>query len=86
MKKGAIKMTVETVIQLINGVGFPIAACIAMGAYVMYTKKAEIKRTENADKKTEKTLGEVKAAIENNTTVIKMLVDILLKGEKNDDT
>lgn len=79
-------MTVETVIQLINGVGFPIAACIAMGAYVMYTKKAEIKRTEDANEKTEKTLGEVKAAIENNTTVIKMLVDILLKGEKNDDT
>lgn len=79
-------MTVETVIQLINGVGFPIAACIAMGAYVIYTKKAEIKRTEDADEKTEKTLGEVKAAIENNTTVIKMLVDILLKGEKNDDT
>ena len=79
-------MTVETVIQLINGVGFPIAACIAMGAYVMYTKKAEIKRTKDADEKTEKTLGEVKAAIENNTTVVKMLVDILLKGEKKDDT
>ena len=79
-------MTVETVIQLINGVGFPIAACIAMGAYVMYTKKAEIKRTEDADEKTGKTLGEVKAAIENNTTVVKMLVDILLKGEKKDDT
>lgn len=78
-------MTVDTVIQLINGVGFPIAACIAMGAYVMYTKKAEIKRTEDADEKTEKTLGEVKAAIENNTTVIKMLVDILLKGEGKDD-
>jgi len=78
-------MTVDTVIQLINGVGFPIAACIAMGAYVMYTKKAEIKRTEDADEKTEKTLGEVKAAIENNTTVIKMLVDILLKGESKDD-
>lgn len=79
-------MTVDTVIQLINGVGFPIAACIAMGAYVMYTKKAEIKRTEDADEKTEKTLGEVKAAIENNTTVIKMLADILLKGENKDDT
>lgn len=78
-------MTVDTVIQLINGVGFPIAACIAMGAYVMYTKKAEIKRTEDADEKTEKTLNEVKAAVENNTTVIKMLVDILLKGEDKDD-
>lgn len=75
-------MTVDTVIQLINGVGFPIAACIAMGAYVMYTKKAEIKRTEDADEKTERTLGEVKAAVENNTTVIKMLVDILLKREE----
>ena len=82
-KERGDKMSVDTVIQLINGVGFPIAACIAMGAYVMYTKKAEIKRTEDADEKTEKTLGEVKAAVENNTTVIKMLVDILLKkGEE----
>lgn len=79
-------MSMDAIIQLINGVGFPIAACIAMGAYVMYTKKAEIKRTEDADKKTEKTLGEVKAAVENNTTVIKMLVDILLKrDEKGED-
>lgn len=75
-------MTVDTVIQLINGVGFPIAACIAMGAYVMYAKKAEIKRTEDADANTEKTLGEVKSAIENNTTVIKMLIDIILKRDE----
>lgn len=75
-------MSMDAIIQLINGVGFPIAACIAMGAYVMYTKKAEIKRTEDANQKTEKTLGEVKAAVENNTTVIKLLVDILLKREE----
>lgn len=75
-------MSMDVIIQLINGVGFPIAACIAMGAYVVYTKKAEIKRTEDADQKTEKTLGEVKAAVENNTTVIKLLVDILLKREE----
>lgn len=75
-------MSMDAIIQLINGVGFPIAACIAMGAYVMYTKKAEIKRTEDADRKTEKTLGEVKAAVENNTTVIKLLVDFLLKKEE----
>lgn len=78
-------MTMDTVIQLINGVGFPIAACIAMGAYVMFSKKAEIKRAEDADAKTQNTLGEVKLAIENNTTVIKMLVDILLKGDDKDD-
>lgn len=79
-------MSMDAIIQLINGVGFPIAACIAMGAYVMYTKKAEIKRTEDADKKTEQTLGEVKAAVENNTTVIKMLVDTLLQcKEKGED-
>lgn len=75
-------MSMDAIIQLINGVGFPIAACIAMGAYVMYTKKAEVKRTEDADQKTEKTLREVKAAVENNTTVIKLLVDILLKREE----
>ena len=79
-------MSMDAIIQLINGVGFPIAACIAMGAYVMYTKKAEIKRTEDADANTEKTLGEVKSAIENNTTVVKMLVDILLKGDEKVDS
>ena len=78
-------MSMDAIIQLINGVGFPIAACIAMGAYVMYTKKAEIRRTEDADEKTEKTLGEVKAAVENNTTVIKMLVDILLKKGEDEE-
>lgn len=79
-------MSMDAIIQVINGVGFPIAACIAMGAYVMFTKKAEIKRTEDADKKTEQTLGEVKAAVENNTTVIKMLVDVLLQHkEKGED-
>lgn len=79
-------MSMDAIIQLINGVGFPIAACIAMGAYVMYTKKSEIKRTEDADKKTVQTLGEVKAAVENNTTVIKMLVNILLqRKEKGED-
>lgn len=78
-------MSMDAIIQLINGVGFPIAACIAMGAYVMYTKKAEIKRTEDANEKTEKTLGEVKAAVENNTTVIKMLVDILLKKGEDEE-
>lgn len=78
-------MSMDAIIQLINGVGFPIAACIAMGAYVMYTKKAETKRTEDADEKTEKTLGEVKAAVENNTTVIKMLVDILLKKGEDEE-
>lgn len=78
-------MSMDAIIQLINGVGFPIAACIAMGAYVMYAKKAEIKRTEDADANTQKTLGEVKSAIENNTTVVKMLVDILLKGDDKDD-
>ena len=75
-------MSIDAIIQLINGVGFPIAACIAMGAYVMYTKKAEVKRTEDADANTQKTLGEVKAAVENNTTVIELLIDILLKREE----
>lgn len=33
-------MDVNTVVQLINGVGFPIAACVAMGAFIVwYIKK-----------------------------------------------
>lgn len=33
-------MNVNDFIQIINGVGFPIAACIAMGAFIVwYIKK-----------------------------------------------
>ena len=33
-------MNVNDLIQIVNGVGFPIAACVAMGAFIVwYIKK-----------------------------------------------
>jgi hypothetical protein len=35
-----ILMNVNDFIQIVNGVGFPIAACVAMGAFIVwYIKK-----------------------------------------------
>ena len=36
-------MDVSTIIQLINGVGFPIFACIAMGAFIVWDRKTNRK-------------------------------------------
>lgn len=41
-------MTVNDAITLINGVGFPIFACIAMGIYIVWDRKLKNQeRTEN---------------------------------------
>ena len=32
-------MDVNTFIQIVNGIGFPIAACIAMGVFIVWDKK-----------------------------------------------
>lgn len=41
-------MTVNDAITFINGVGFPIFACIAMGLYIVWDRKLKNQeRTEN---------------------------------------
>lgn len=57
-------MDVNTITQLINGVGFPIAACCAMGFFIFWDRKAHIKRDE-----------ETQQMIINNTTAITVFSD-----------
>lgn len=44
-------MDVNTFIQIVNGIGFPIAACIAMGVFIVWDKKQGM-NTKNTDGKT----------------------------------
>lgn len=71
---------VETVIQVVQSVGFPIAMCIAMGAYVKYTEdKSREERIELQTQHVEE-MESVKTALNNNTMALQKLVDELNKG------
>lgn len=51
-----MEFTLENVIALINGVGFPIAMCVALFWFNQFTLKAQ-----------QKALEELKESIQNNT-------------------
>lgn len=76
---------VETIVQIVQSVGFPIAMCIAMGAYVKYTEdKSREERTEMQTQHAEE-MDSVKTALNNNTLALQELVEKLNKGgEKNE--
>lgn len=76
---------VETIVQIVQSVGFPIAMCIAMGAYVKYTEdKSREERTEMQTQHAEE-MDSVKTALNNNTLALQKLVDELDKGGEKDE-
>lgn len=71
---------VETIIQIVQSLGFPIAMCVAMGAYVKYTEdKSREERVELQAQHAEE-MESVKAALNNNTLALQKLVDEFNKG------
>lgn len=71
---------VETIVQIVQSVGFPIAMCVAMGGYVKYTEdKSREERIELQAQHAEE-MDSVKAALNNNTLALQKLVDELNKG------
>lgn len=77
---------VETIVQIVQSVGFPIAMCVAMGAYVKYTEdKSREERVELQAQHVEE-MESVKAALNNNTLALQKLVDEFNKGgDKSDE-
>lgn len=76
---------VETIVQIVQSVGFPIAMCIAMGAYVKYTEdKSREERVEMQTQHSEE-MDSVKTALNNNTLALQELVDKLNKGGEKDE-
>ena len=75
---------VETIVQIVQSVGFPIAMCIAMGAYVKYTEdKSREERTEMQTQHAEE-MDSVKTALNNNTLALQELAERLNKGGEKD--
>ena len=76
---------VETIVQIVQSVGFPIAMCVAMGAYVKYTEdKSREERVELQTQQSEE-MDSVKTALNNNTLALQELVDKLNKGGEKDE-
>ena len=68
-------MDVNTVTQLITSVGFPIAACIALGWFIKSKDdkyNAQIEKMTEAHKEESKQFAD---ALNNNTLVIQKLID-----------
>lgn len=71
---------VETIVQIVQSVGFPIAMCLAMGGYVKYTEdKSREERIELQAQHAEE-MDSVKTALNNNTLALQKLVDEFNKG------
>ena len=69
-------MSVDTFIQIVNGVGFPIAACIGMAVFIVWDRK-------NRAKETNTLYSTLKASLDNNTATLNKLVE-LLEAKQNE--
>lgn len=79
-------MDVSSIIQLINGVGFPIFACIAMGAFIVWDRKTNRKMREENNTKQDALYNSLKDSVDNNTRTIEKLmekIDEMGKGGEN---
>lgn len=71
---------VETIVQIVQSVGFPIAMCVVMASYVKYTEdKSREERIELQAQHAEE-MDSVKVALNNNTLALQKLVDEFNKG------
>lgn len=73
-------MDVNTFIQLVNGIGFPIAACIAMAIFIIWDKKNRREDKKEIYDKYEQSFDALRVSIENNTKIVQTLIDNIKDG------
>ena len=73
-------MDVNTFIQLVNGIGFPIAACIAMAVFIIWDKKNRRADKKEIYDKYEQSFDALRVSIENNTKIVQTLIDNIKDG------
>lgn len=64
----------ETIIQVITNLGFPIACCIGLAKYVKYITDKHEKETDQLRNSYEKQTHELKESFDRNTNVLTELV------------
>lgn len=67
---------IQVIIQIVNGCGFPIAACIGMAWFIVWSRK-------QAQENKKYNYENLKEAIDNNTRVMERICE-KLEGVKND--
>lgn len=65
----------DTWIQVITSVGFPIFACLAMGYYIKHTIDCYREDIKEMQKDHKEEIGKVTEALNNNTQALQHLVD-----------
>lgn len=73
-------LDINGIIQIINGVGFPITACIAMGTFIVWDKKTKREDSQQQQAQLQEMFSKVSESINNNTLIITRLVQKLEDG------
>lgn len=71
----------DTLITLIQSLGFPVAACVAMGAYVWHTSEEHMKQIDSMNAQHKEEMNSVTEAINNNTIALTRLMERMGDGE-----
>lgn len=74
-------MDIEMLIQLVNGVGFPIFACVALGLFIVWDKKTRREEYNKSEASTNAVLEKLSDAVNNNTLIIQKLIDKIEGGD-----
>lgn len=70
-------MDINSVVQIISTLGFPIFACVALGWYVKYSSDKNSKEVAEMRKEHQEEIGKVTEALQNNTLALQKLCDRL---------
>ncbi len=72
------------IITIIQTLGFPIAACVAMGFYVKYITDKNDAKIDKLNDTHNKALEKITAALNNNTIALTKLAERLGDNENDD--
>ena len=73
-------MDVNTILQAVGTVGFPIVCAVAMAWYVKYVTDRNREDIEKLNTQHQQEMKEVTTALNNNTLALQKLSDVMGKG------
>lgn len=74
-------MDLNTILQAVGTVGFPIVCAIAMAWYVKYVTDRNREDIEKLNTQHQQEMKEVTTALNNNTLALQKLSDVIGKGD-----
>lgn len=74
------KMDVNTILQAVGTVGFPIVCAVSMAWYVKYVTDRNREDIEKLNTQHQQEMKEVTSALNNNTLALQKLSDVIGKG------